>query len=116
MVASPDTGLCGFEWAVETRPKNAQPPRHPPLTRFFAFGAQGDRAHQVIGDHVPQNHRFDFDQTSHVELPQAAVVQRLADGTIGLLVETASGAADRYGEITFYRFNVAELDAKVRNR
>ena len=45
-----------------------------------------------------------------------SVVQRLADGTIGLLVETASGAADRYGEITFYRFNVAELDAKVRNR
>ena len=45
-----------------------------------------------------------------------SVVQRLADGTIGLLVETASGAADRYGEITFYRFNVAELEAEGRSR
>ena len=45
-----------------------------------------------------------------------SVVQRLADGTIGLLVETASGAADRYGEITFYRFDVAKLKATVRSR
>ena len=45
-----------------------------------------------------------------------SVVQRLADGTIGLLVETASGAADRYGEITFYRFDVAELEDRVRRR
>jgi len=45
-----------------------------------------------------------------------SVVQRLADGTIGLVVETASGAADRYGEITFYRFNVAELEPQVRSR
>ena len=41
-----------------------------------------------------------------------SVAQRLADGTIGLLVETASGAADRYGEITFYRFDIAELEAR----
>ncbi len=45
-----------------------------------------------------------------------SVVQRLVDGTIGILVETASGAADRYGEITFYRFDVAELEARVRRR
>ena len=41
-----------------------------------------------------------------------SVVQRLADGTIGLLVETASGDADRYGEITFYRFDLAELEGE----
>ncbi len=45
-----------------------------------------------------------------------SVVQRLADGTIGLLAETARGAADAYGEITFYRFDVAQLKAKVRSR
>jgi len=45
-----------------------------------------------------------------------SVLQRLADGTIGLVVETASGEADSYGEITFYRFDVAELEAEVRSR
>jgi sialidase-1 len=45
-----------------------------------------------------------------------SVLQRLADGTIGLVVETASGEADRYGEITFYRFDVAELEAEARRR
>lgn len=45
-----------------------------------------------------------------------SVVQRLADGTIGLLVETASGAAGRYGEITLYRFDVAKLEARARRR
>ncbi len=48
-------------------------PQPAPLTRFFAFGAQYDRAHQIVGDHVPQNHRFGFEQTAHVELVQAAV-------------------------------------------
>ena len=41
-----------------------------------------------------------------------SVVQRLADGTVGLVVETASGNAESYGEITFYRFNVEELEAE----
>jgi hypothetical protein len=41
-----------------------------------------------------------------------SVLQRLADGTIGLLVETANGAAATYGEITFYRFDVAELESE----
>ena len=45
-----------------------------------------------------------------------SVVQRLADGTIGLLVETASGAADTYGKITFYRFGVAELEARAQSQ
>jgi len=45
-----------------------------------------------------------------------SVVQRLSDGTIGLVVETASGAAGAYGEITFYRFDVAELEAEFRSR
>ena len=44
-----------------------------------------------------------------------SVLQRLADGTIGLLVETAKGAAPRYGEITFYRFDIAELESKGQN-
>ncbi len=45
-----------------------------------------------------------------------SVVQRLADGTIGLVVETANNAAVRYGEITFYRFDIAELEAEVRRQ
>ena len=40
-----------------------------------------------------------------------SVIQPLADGTIGLVVETANDAAVRYGEITFYRFDIAELEA-----
>ncbi|HUT11967.1 MAG TPA: sialidase family protein [Thermoguttaceae bacterium] len=43
-----------------------------------------------------------------------SVIQRLADGTIGLLVETAGGAADNYGEITFYRFDASELQVDDR--
>ena len=45
-----------------------------------------------------------------------SVMQRLADGTIGMVVETAKGAADRYGEITFYRFDLAELEGGSQNR
>ena len=41
-----------------------------------------------------------------------SVIQRLADGTIGLVVETAKDAGVRYGEITFYRFDIAELEAR----
>jgi sialidase-1 len=37
-----------------------------------------------------------------------SVVQRLHDGTIGLVVETAIGPADRYGEITFYCIGASE--------
>ena len=39
-----------------------------------------------------------------------SVIQRLADGTIGLVVETAKDPGARYGEITFYRFDLAELE------
>lgn len=45
-----------------------------------------------------------------------SVIQRLADGTIGLAVETASGGARRYGEITFYRFDLAELESRAGGR
>lgn len=41
-----------------------------------------------------------------------SVIRRLADGTVGLAVETASGRADRYGEITFYQFDLADLKAE----
>ena len=34
-------------------------------------------------------------------------MQRLSDGTVGLAVETANEAGERYGAITFYRFRVA---------
>ena len=40
-----------------------------------------------------------------------SVLQRLADGTIGMIVETAKDAGVRYGELTFYRFDIAELEA-----
>ena len=39
-----------------------------------------------------------------------SVIQRLADGTIGLVVETAKDKGVRYGEITFYRFDRAEIE------
>lgn len=40
-----------------------------------------------------------------------SVLQRLADGTIGLAVETANESGDSYGEIRFYRFDIAHLEA-----
>lgn len=40
-----------------------------------------------------------------------SVIQRLADGTIGLVVETANKAGEHYGGITFYRFHLAHLEA-----
>ena len=43
-----------------------------------------------------------------------SVIQRLADGTIGMVVETAKEAGVRYGELTFYRFDFAELEAGPR--
>jgi sialidase-1 len=36
-----------------------------------------------------------------------SVMQRLADGTVGLAVETENEAGERYGVITFYRFSLA---------
>ena len=39
-----------------------------------------------------------------------SVLQRLADGTIGLAVETASDSGDTYGEIRFYRIDLAALE------
>jgi len=43
-----------------------------------------------------------------------SVVQRLADGTIGLLVETGGDADDEYGAITFYRFDLSELESQAQ--
>jgi sialidase-1 len=43
-----------------------------------------------------------------------SVIQRLADGTIGLVVETANEAGAPYGAITFYRFDLAELEPQAR--
>ena len=40
-----------------------------------------------------------------------SVLQRLADGTIGLAVETSNESGDNYGEIRFYRFGLAHLGA-----
>ncbi len=39
-----------------------------------------------------------------------SVVARLADGTIGLLVETQGDTQEQYGAITFYRYDLAELE------
>ncbi len=44
-----------------------------------------------------------------------SVMQRLSDGTIGMVVETAKDEGVRYGEITFYRFDIAELENKDRD-
>lgn len=41
-----------------------------------------------------------------------SVLQRLHDGTIGLVVETAKEDGARYGEITFYRIDLAQLEAE----
>ena len=43
-----------------------------------------------------------------------SVVQRLADGSVGLAVETAKEEGVRYGEISFYRFEMTELEDQVR--
>ncbi len=42
------------------------------------------------------------------------MIQRLADGSVGLVVETAEKEGVRYGEITFYRFHITELETQVR--
>ena len=47
------------------------------------------------------------------EFAAYSVVQRLADGTIGLLVETGGNADEHYGAITFCRFDLSELEAEV---
>ncbi len=44
-----------------------------------------------------------------------SVMRRLSDGTIGMVVETAKDEGVRYGEITFYRFDIAELENKDRD-
>lgn len=44
-----------------------------------------------------------------------SVLQRLSDGKIGMVVETAQDEGVRYGEITFYRFDIAELENKDRD-
>jgi sialidase-1 len=44
-----------------------------------------------------------------------SVLQRLADGTIGMLVETAQ-ASGNYGGITFYRFDLGELESPDSSR
>ncbi len=41
------------------------------------------------------------------------VMQRLADGTIGLVVEIADETGARYGGITFYRFDIAQLETSA---
>ena len=42
-----------------------------------------------------------------------SVMQRLEDGAIGLVVETANETGEPYGEITFYRFDLARLEASA---
>lgn len=39
-----------------------------------------------------------------------SVLQRLSDGTIGLLAETSQEEGVRYGEISFHRFDIGELE------
>jgi sialidase-1 len=45
-------------------------------------------------------------------LPAYSVIQRLRDGSIGMVVETAKDEGVRYGEITFYRIDIAQLESK----
>ena len=40
-----------------------------------------------------------------------SVIQRLSDGTIGVLVETTGNSEAAYGAITFYRIDLRELEA-----
>ncbi len=46
----------------------------------------------------------------HAGFAAYSVLQRLADGSIGLVVETVNDEGARYGAITFYRFDLAELE------
>ena len=43
-----------------------------------------------------------------------SVLQRLSDGTIGLLAETSQEEGVRYGEISFHRFDIGELEEGSR--
>ncbi len=43
-----------------------------------------------------------------------SVLQRLSDGTIGLLAETSQEEGVRYGEISFHRFDIGELEQDTR--
>ena len=43
-----------------------------------------------------------------------SAMHRLADGTIGLLVESAGENGLSYGDITFFRFEVSELEDASR--
>lgn len=45
-----------------------------------------------------------------------SVLQRLADGTIGMVAEIRNEAGERYGEIRFYRFELSHLEqGRVRD-
>jgi hypothetical protein len=48
------------------------------------------------------------------EMAGYSAMHRLADGTIGLLVESAGKNGLAYGDITFFRFEVAALEDKSR--
>ena len=48
------------------------------------------------------------------EMAGYSAMHRLADGTIGLLVESAGENGLSYGDITFFRFEVAELEDASR--
>ncbi len=45
-----------------------------------------------------------------------SVIQRLDDGAIGMAVETSGEAGERYGAISFYRFEIAHLEAATAGK
>jgi len=122
----------GVTWGPDNPDKNPLTPVDGSLVRYSARRAGHDRDRVLFTgprgegglnrNNITVWTSYDEGQTfiNPVQLSSGfaaySVVQRLADGTIGLAVETASEGAGSYGGITLYRFDVAELATKAQGR
>ena len=81
---------------------------------FSAPGGEGrpGRANLTIWTSYDEGKSFSNPVQFNQGFAAYSVVQRLADGTIGLLVEADADSNEDYGSITFYRFDLAELEQK----
>lgn len=66
------------------------------------------------GDFVTRQDRYHNPVKFNHGFAAYSVLQRLPDGTIGLLAETSRKEGVRYGEISFHRFDIGELEKASR--
>ncbi len=118
----------GFSWSADRPDKLALPRVDGSLIRYSAKHAGHDkdrilfsaprgegglnRNNITVWTSYDEGRKFINPVQLNSGFAAYSVLTRLADGTIGLLVETASGESERYGEITFYRFDLAELESQ----